>query len=101
MHNFFSKIVFRLDPNLAEAYKIRGDAKSNLGHHNTAIIDYDIAIDLKPDDAEVYYKRGSAKLEIGNVSEAKIDFRTALKLAESEGTQPLKDDIEKSLHFLK
>ena len=96
-----SDAAVRLDPNLAEAYKIRGDAKSNLGNHNTAIIDYDIAIDLKPDDAEAYYKRGSAKLEIGDVSEAKIDFRTALKLAESEDTQSLKDNIEKSLHFLK
>ena len=44
---------------------------------------------------------GSAKLETGDISAAKIDFRTALKLAESEGTQSLKDDIEKSLHFLK
>ena len=96
-----SDAAVRLDPNLAEAYKIRGDAKSNLGNHNTAIIDYDIAIHLKPDYAEAYYKRGSAKLEIGNVSEAKIDFRTALKLAESEGTPPLKDDIEKSLHLVK
>ena len=91
--------AIRLDPNLAEAYKIRGDAKSNLGNHNTAIIDYDIAVHLKPDYPEAYYKRGIAKFEIGNVSEAKIDFRTALKLAESEGTQSFKDDIERSLHL--
>lgn len=96
-----SDAAVRLDPNLAEAYKIRGDAKSNLRNHNTAIIDYDIAIHLEPDYAEAYYKRGSAKLEIGNVSEGKRDYRTALKLAESEGTQSLKDHIEKSLHLLK
>ena len=96
-----SNAAVRLDPNLAEAYKVRGDAKSNLGNHNTAIIDYDIAIHLKPDYAEAYYKRGSAKLEIGGVSEAKRDYRTALKLAESEGTQSLKDHIEKSLHLLR
>lgn len=96
-----SDAAVRLNSNLAEAYKIRGDAKSNLGNHNTAIIDYDIAIHLKPDYAEAYYKRGSAKLEIGDASEAKIDFRTALKLVESEGTQSLKDDIEKSLHLLR
>ena len=94
-------LAVRLDPNLAEAYKIRGDAKSNLGNHNTAIIDYDIAIHLKPDYTEAYYKRGSAKLEIGDVSEAKIDFRTALKLAESEDIQSLKDKIEKFLHLLR
>ena len=96
-----SNAAVRLDPNLAEAYKIRGDAKSNLGHHNTAIIDYNIAIHLKPGYAETYYKRGSAKFEIGDVSEAKIDFRTALKLVESDGTQSLKDDIEKSIHLLR
>ena len=90
-----------LDPDLAEAYKTRGEARSNLGNHSGATQDYDTAVSLRPDYAEVYYKRGCAKVEIGNVLEAKADFRAALKLARWESDQALKADIEEKLRLLK
>ena len=90
----------RLDPDLAEAYEVRGDAQSKLGNYPEAIKDYDTAIYLKPDAAKVYYKRGTAQSEIGKASEAKINFRTALKLTKSEGDEALKTDIEKALRHL-
>ncbi len=92
--------AIQLNPELVDAYVIRGDAKVNLGNYNGAIKDYDTAIYLKPDYTEAYHKRGNAKIEIDKISEAKIDFRTALKLAKSEGTQSLKDKIEKTLRLL-
>lgn len=90
-----------LDPEFAEVYKTRGEARSNLGNHSGATKDYDTAVYIKPDYAEAYYKRGCAKVEIGNVSEAKVDLRTALKLAKWESDQVLKADIEEKLHLLK
>ena len=90
-----------LDPEFAEVYKTRGEARSNLGNHSGATEDYDTAVYIKPDYAEAYYKRGCAKVEIGNVSEAKVDLRTALKLAKWESDQVLKADIEEKLHLLK
>ncbi len=90
-----------LDPELAEAYKTRGEARSNLGNHSGATKDYDTAVYIKPDYAEAYYKRGCAKVEIGNVSEAKVDLRTALKLARWRSDQVLMADIEEKLHILK
>lgn len=95
-----SDAAIQINPELVDAYAIRGDAKLNLGNHIGAIKDYDTATYLKPDYTEAYHKRGNAKIEIGRISEAKIDFRTALKLAESEGTQSLKDKIEKTLRLL-
>jgi len=92
--------AIQLDPERVDAYVIRGDAKLNLGHHNGAIKDYDTAIYLKPDYTEAYHKRGTAKIEIDKTSEARMDFRTALKLAKSEGTQSLKDEIKKVLRLL-
>ena len=90
-----------LDPELAEVYKTRGEAQSNLGNHSGATKDYDTAVYIKPDYAEAYYKRGCVKVEIGNVLEAKADLRTALKLAKWESDRVLMADIEEKLHLLK
>lgn len=90
-----------MDPDFPEIYKIRGEARSNLGNHSGATKDYDAAVYIKPDYAEAYYKRGCAKVEIGNVLEAKVDLRTALKLARWESDQVLKANIEEVLRHLK
>lgn len=95
-----SSSAIQLDPDLAEAYRIRGDAKSNLGNYNEAIKDYNTAIYLKPDYIKAYYKRGRAKVEIGNITEARIDFQTASKLTEWEESELLKDEIELGLRII-
>ena len=43
--------AIRLNPDYADAYNNRGNAKSNLSQHFAAIADYDIAIRLNPDYA--------------------------------------------------
>ena len=44
-------IAIRLNPDDADAYYNRGNAKDHLGQYFAAIADYDIAIRLDPDDA--------------------------------------------------
>ena len=92
--------ALQIDPDLSEAYKIRGDAKSNMNKYKEAIADYNMAIYLQPDFVTAYYMRGKARIEIDNVFAAKIDFRTALKFAKCEDTQYLQDEFEKTLRLL-
>ena len=72
--------AIRLMPNLAVAYNNRGNAKSNLGHHEEAVADYDEAIRLKPDDAKAYNNRGNAKDNLGRHEEALADYDEAIRL---------------------
>ena len=92
--------AIRLKPNFAPAYIRRGFVKEKLGQPNAAIADYDIAIQLKPDFAFAYYNRGVVKALIEQTSEAKQDFQTALRLAEQEGNENLKVNIEQTLQEL-
>ena len=84
----------------AEVYRKWGKEKYELGNYEDAIADYDIAIRLKPDYAFAYYNRGVVKALIKQTSEAKQDFRTALRLAEQEGNENLKVNIEQALQEL-
>ena len=93
--------ALQIDPDLSEAYKIRGDAKSNMKQYKEAIEDYNMTIYLQPDFVAAYYRRGKARIEIDNVLAAKIDFRTALKFSKLNETQTLKDEIENAIKFLK
>lgn len=54
------------DPNLAEAYEQRGNAKFNKGEFEKAIRDYDKAIGLDPKLISAYGGRCSAKFRIGD-----------------------------------
>ena len=72
--------ALRLNPNLAEAYNNRGNAKNSLGEHEAAIEDYNEALQRNPDDAEVYNNRGNAKGNIGEHEAAIKDYNEALRL---------------------
>ena len=50
---------------MAKAYTNRAIAKSELGQHDDALVDYDKAIELNPDSADAYTNRGFAKSELG------------------------------------
>ena len=86
--------AIRLKPDYANAYYSRGLAKYYLRQHPAAIADYDTAIRLKPDYVNAYYARGLVKEILGRFSDAKQDFRAAWKLAEQNGDESLKAQIE-------
>ena len=110
------------DSILAEAYNVRGKAKSAQGDNISGITDYDKAIQLEWPHPEFYYNRGVANTALGHNSKAKADFKTALKLLkqtinvsksvdnktdladmriELDVRPDLKTDIEKALRLLK
>ena len=92
--------VIRLEPDAADVYGGRGDAKAQLGQYTEAIADYNMAIQLEPDDAEAYHNRGVAKAILGRIQEAEQDIQTALELAEKSGDVRLKAQILETLRLM-
>ena len=72
--------AIQLNPDMAEAYNNRGNAKNGLGQHEAALTDYDEAIRLKPDMAEAYNGRGNAKNYLGQYQAALIDLDESIRL---------------------
>ena len=93
--------AIRLNPNLADAYSLRGLSKNALDRHEEAISDFNEAIRLNPNLTNAYFFRGVAKVELGKVEEAKVDYQMALKLAEQQGNEDLKANIEQMLQGFK
>ena len=93
--------AIRLKPNYAEAYFLRGLSKNNLDRHEEAILDCNEAIRLKPNYAEAYFLRGVVKTSLGKVEAAKADYQMALKIAEQQGDEGLKANIEQMLQGFK
>ena len=69
-----------INPQLAEAYNNRGNAKHALGRHEEAIADYTNAIRLNPQYADAYNNRGTAKSGLGRHEEAIADCNDAIRL---------------------
>jgi tetratricopeptide (TPR) repeat protein len=69
-----------LNPNYAEAYKFRGDAKCYTSYlsDKPAMDDYSKAIALKPDYAEAYFSRGNLKAIGRDYQEAIEDYNRAI-----------------------
>jgi tetratricopeptide (TPR) repeat protein len=62
------------DPNLADAYYHRGNARYDQGDKKGALEDYTKVISLKPDYANAYYQRGVIRFNQGSQKEALEDF---------------------------
>ena len=100
-----------LEPENANTYKNRGDAKFQLGesevsqgnaaqverHYRTAIEDYTEAINLKSDYALAYYNRGLAKQALGLQKAAQADFEKAMKLNPDVGEPSGKTEFSQKL----
>ena len=69
-----------LNPDLAEAYYIRGILYRNKGASDSAIRDYSRAIELNPDFAEAYNSRGAAKSSLERYDEAISDYDEVIRL---------------------
>ena len=72
--------AIRINPQDADAYNNRGNAKFALGLYRDAIADCDRAIHLNPQYAAAYYNRGAAKLALGLHHDAIADCDRAIHL---------------------
>jgi tetratricopeptide (TPR) repeat protein len=75
-----SYIAISIDPQDAQAYFDRGNAKYGLGDKKGAIADYDSAIRINPQYAEVYSNRGVVKSDLGDKKGAIADYDSAIRL---------------------
>ena len=78
--------AIRLDPNLAQAYNNRGNAKYNLEQHQAAIADYNEAIRLAPKFADAYDNRGATKAALKQYQAAIEDYNEAIQLNPEDAT---------------
>ena len=91
----------RLKPNSADPYTVRGMIKNSLDRPEEAISDLNEAIRLNPNYADAYMIRGMAKAALDKEEEARVDYQMALKLAEQQGNEDLKANIEQMLQRFK
>ncbi len=89
--------AIRLNPNFAEAYSNRGAIKFKLGKHAAALTDLNEAIRLQPNFMNAYINRGVVKLGLNDIDEVRSNLQTALVLAEQQGQEDIKVDIEEKL----
>ena len=72
--------AIELNPNKADAYFNRGNAKVNICKYKEAIKDYDKVIDINPKcDASAYNNRGFCKATLGKHKESIEDFDKAIE----------------------
>lgn len=67
-----------LNPQLANAYNIRGAAKYNLRDMQGAIADYNKSLAINPIDADTYYERALVKYGLNDINGAIADYDQAL-----------------------
>jgi tetratricopeptide (TPR) repeat protein len=67
-------------PDLAGAYKVRGDAFLQRREYDRAINDYDQALRIKPDYAHAFLERGRAYALKAEYDDAIADFNKAIRL---------------------
>ena len=70
----FSKAL-ELNPNLGDAYYLRGTSKKRIGDMNGAIADYSKAIEIQPRYLMAYYSRGCLNYDSQNFTDALFDYR--------------------------
>ena len=76
---YYNKAI-KLNPQDANAYNNRGNAKARLKEYTEAIKDYNQAIELNLQYAEAYNNRGNAKFYLKQYNEAMKDYNQAIEL---------------------
>ena len=67
----------RINPNFAEAYTHRGNARDDLGDSQGALADYDRALQINPNFAAAYLNRGVTRYRLGETQSALADYTAA------------------------
>lgn len=73
-----SSRALKLNPNLTEAFHLRGVALQRLGRTDEALMDFTRAIFLSPDEGKRYYNRAVAHEAAGDLLKAVDDYTKAL-----------------------
>lgn len=71
--------VITATPDLADAYKIRGDVYRSMGDNQKALSDFSSAIRLKPLYGEALFSRAELYIGDNKKEEAKTDMTIACK----------------------
>ena len=77
---FYFTQTIKIDPNFAQAYNNRGNARYLLKDTQGAIDDYTQAIHIDPNYAKAYYNRGLARYLLGDKQSAIKDYTQAIKI---------------------
>ena len=72
--------AIEIDPQIAELYNYRGDAKRNLQDFQGAIVDYTKAIEINPQAEEAYLNRGVSKARLKDFQGSISDFTKAIQI---------------------
>ncbi|MFN7759506.1 MAG: tetratricopeptide repeat protein [Pseudanabaena sp.] len=72
--------AIELNPNLAQAWSLRGSANAILQRYEKATVDYDKAIELNLNDAQIWTARGLIKENLQRYEEAITDLDKAIEL---------------------
>jgi len=88
-HEYESSLTFcnralEQQPEMTDAWFMRGYNNYSLENFKDAIIDFTVVIKFNDDYAEAYFYRGKAKQENGNLMGAIIDLNEARKLDSSK-----------------
>ena len=87
-----SQIATNRSPSTPQAYKERGDTRSNNGDKKGAIADYTEAIRLNSSFAPAYYNRAIDRVAIGDKKGAIGDFKKAAELFGNQGRRSDRQD---------
>ena len=72
--------VIRINPQNAEVYIMRGNAKIELGRFEEALADFNEVIRINPQNAGGYGWRGNAKIALGRYDEAISDYNEFIRI---------------------
>ena len=92
-----STIAFEYNPNYANAYNNRGNARLQLKDYQGALSDSNKAIEINPNDANPYYNRSWARAFSGDKAGAIADLQKSAELFEKQGR---KAQAQKALQII-
>ena len=83
--------AIEIEPQIAELYNYRGDAKRNLQDFQGAIADYTKTIEIKPQYANAYLNRGIDREIVNDLKGACLDWRKAAGLGKENAAEWVKN----------
>ena len=83
--------AIEIEPQIADLYNYRGDAKRNLQDYQGSISDYTKAIQINPQDAIAYRNRGIERERLNDLKGACLDWRKAADLGKEKAAEWVKN----------